>query len=92
MFVDDSPDLERIEEKIRAAITPGNDNYKDIMTALLNVFSFYLGTACPTCRGNIVKWLKQRIPLMVDTANQLAESSGVDERARRSHKHAEWKH
>ena len=48
MFVDDKPEVERIEQKLRAILNSEDDlDFEDILNALVNVFTFQMALAAP---------------------------------------------
>jgi hypothetical protein len=82
MFIDDKPDVERIERKLLAAIEFGSDDFEDLLTAVVRVFTFHMSLGCPDCRKNIARKLRKAVPEMLADANRLATTS-----PRAEHKH-----
>jgi hypothetical protein len=83
MFVDDKPEVQNIQNKLLAAIDWGHDDFGDVLTALVYVFTHCIALACPDCRKGIARQLRKRIPQMLADANQLAAEASSD----REYKH-----
>lgn len=79
MFVGDRPEVEEIERKLYEVLKAvrSQDNYSDILEALINRLTFEISLSCPQCRKNLAKQLRKRVPQMLEDANCIAASSGA---------------
>jgi hypothetical protein len=66
MFTDDSPQLAKIEDRLRDAIRlglePNDDNIEDVLLAHMHMLVWYLSIVCPKCRCRIWKGMKRLFP------------------------------
>ncbi len=79
MFVGDEAEVERIEQKLLAAIDHETDSFADVLNAIVHVLTFHMALACPGCRKSIARSLRKRVPQILSDANQIAASAGPRE-------------
>jgi hypothetical protein len=69
--MDDSARVDDICDRIEAALQDDDGN-KDILDALITLFTFHMSLLCPDCRKRVAHDLKRCIPAMLADANREA--------------------